>query len=175
MSDEPEWCLREIRRNHRLQPRAWTFKHPLGWWLSEERAGPSWGLTARTPPPRRFLFRTPPPPKTGRRALWEQLCKSLPQCGSHYLSGTGSCRTPLAWRGLGEVAGADRLTPSTPPSCRSLRPQSHLVHIGPVWFQSCHFLLLSLDTPNPCPSCTPSLSIQRVLHSGVPDSLMGLP
>lgn len=59
MNNESEQCLREFRRNHLRQPRAWTLKHPLGWQLSEERAGPGWGLTARPPPPMRFLFRTP--------------------------------------------------------------------------------------------------------------------
>lgn len=88
-------------------------------------------------------------------------------CGSHYPSVTRGCRTTRAWD-LGHLGGArevgtDRFAPALLPppsspsfSCESPQPSSHLVPVGPVWFQSSHFLLPSLA---PLP-----LSLQQVLR-----------
>lgn len=57
---------------------------PLDWRLS------------KSPFPPGVVPAQPRPPQTRCSAIWEQLCKSPPGCGSHYLSVTSGCRTTLA-------------------------------------------------------------------------------
>lgn len=100
------------------------------------------------------------------------------QCGSHYLPVTGSCRTTLAWRRFG---GWDRLPrplllPRFPP--RAPNPNhiwSTLALFGSNRAAS-RYRLWAPPTSTPgCGNSPPSLGIQEVLHTGVPNSLGELP